>query len=96
MSNGIISAVETLIGSINSTENVAGTLNGDIIHVYPELVDLNVIPSTEQQIFNHEQIYGYDKVTVDEIPNNFKQVSVEGEKLILSYNVDVNEEELEL
>ena len=37
----------------------------------PSLENLEVTPSKEQQVFKHENSYGYDKVTVEPIPNEY-------------------------
>ena len=39
--------------------------------VYPPLVDETVIPTKEQQVLTHEGEYGYDKVTVEPIPDEY-------------------------
>lgn len=41
-----------------------GELELDVVKQYPSLIDLEVIPSTKEQIFNHEGSYGYDEVRV--------------------------------
>lgn len=39
--------------------------------VYPPLVNETVIPTKEQQVLTHEGEYGYDKVTVEPIPDEY-------------------------
>lgn len=39
--------------------------------VYPPLIDETVIPTKEQQVLTHEGEYGYDKVTVEPIPDEY-------------------------
>ena len=55
------------------------TMEEKIINVYPQLENLEVTPSVEGQVFNHENSYGYDEVKVkaiedeDLIPENIKR-----------------------
>lgn len=39
--------------------------------IYPSLENLEITPSKEQQIFTHKNSYGYDKVTVDPISDEY-------------------------
>lgn len=39
--------------------------------VYPPLINETVIPTKEQQVLTHEGEYGYDKVTVEPIPDEY-------------------------
>lgn len=57
----MIRAKGHLVGSLNVTERP----------VYPELENLDVIPTEEQQVFSHQDSYGYNKVTVEPIPDNY-------------------------
>ncbi len=52
-------------------------IHEDVRRVYPELEDLVVRSRAEKQIFEHENSYGYDKVTVEpiEIKLQTKEVS---------------------
>lgn len=43
------------------------TLENEGSIIYPSLENLEVNPTNEQQVFNHENSYGYDKVTVNAI-----------------------------
>lgn len=77
----MISAKQNLVGKITAKQSLKGKLNNAI--VYPKLEDLTVVPSKEQQEFNHPSSYGYDNVTVsgDEnlLPENIKKdVSIFG------------------
>lgn len=55
------------------------TMEEKIINVYPQLENLEVTPSVEEQVFNHDNSYGYDEVKVkaieDEnlVPENIKR-----------------------
>lgn len=39
----------------------------ETVKVYPELEDLEIMPTNKEQIFNHEGFYGYDEVKVKAI-----------------------------
>lgn len=61
---------------INFTVKDIKTANFDINDVvvkdvYPPLVNETVIPTKEQQVLTHEGEYGYDKVTVEPIPDEY-------------------------
>ena len=51
--------------------NLTGKLNTTYTKIYPELENLTVTPSEEQQKFLHEDRYGYDKVVVNPIPDKY-------------------------
>ena len=51
--------------NIEDIENINFDLGVAVKEIAPSLENLNVIPTREQQIFNHEDSYGYDKVTVE-------------------------------
>ena len=51
--------------------NLIGKLNTTYTKIYPELENLTVTPSEEQQKFIHEDRYGYDKVVVNPIPDKY-------------------------
>ena len=51
--------------------NLTGKLNTTYTKIYPELENLTVTPSHEQQKFIHEDRYGYDKVVVNPIPDKY-------------------------
>lgn len=42
-----------------------------IKEIYPPIENLEVTPTKEQQVFNHENSYGYDNVTVKPIPDEY-------------------------
>lgn len=67
----MITAQNNLIGRISAKQNISGKLNNAIVKVYPDLEDLTVTPSAEEQYFKSEK-YGYNNVIVK---------AVEGEKL---------------
>lgn len=83
-------------------EALKGKLNVGIEKIYPELEDLSITPSKEEQIFNSNK-YGYDTVTVNPIeceeivikPNKEQQVKegmydkiiVNGDENLISENI---------
>jgi surface protein len=67
----MIEAKETLTGNIISNQSIGGSLGVGVAKVYPPLEDITIIPATEQQVFTHENSYGYDNVTVDAIPSEY-------------------------
>lgn len=52
---------------IKQTNKITGKLNASIIHVYPELENIEITPAVEDQEFKSD-MYGYDKVRVKAIP----------------------------
>lgn len=54
--------------NIEDTEKINLSLDVGIKEIYPPIEDLEVTPTTEEQIFTHENSYGYDKITVKPIP----------------------------
>lgn len=49
---------------LEDLEELTFGLDTPVKKMYPELENLEVTPSTEEQIFTHDGSYGYDKVTV--------------------------------
>jgi surface protein len=43
--------------------------------VYPELEDLTITPTAEEQVFNHENSYGYDEVRVEAVSSETLEIS---------------------
>lgn len=101
----MISVRNNLTGKINSKVNLKGKINTTIkgtsepIIIYPTIKDLEVIPTKQEQVFKHENSYGYDNVTIkpipDEyiIPNGTKEITTNGYHQVTEYkgvNVDVN------
>ncbi len=64
----MIESKETLTGNIISKQTISGNTNTTTEKVLPELEDLTIIPTTEQKVYTHENSYGYDKVTVEAVP----------------------------
>ena len=59
---------EVVVGEIFEID-----ISDKIQEVYPKLMDLEVTPSKEQQIFNHEGEYGYDNVTVNAVTSSIDE-----------------------
>lgn len=59
-----------LKGHLTTNINLEGKLNNLTVTVYPPLENLEVTPSLEEQIFTHQDSYGYDTVTVNEVTSN--------------------------
>ncbi len=64
-----------LTGTLNSKGSIKGTVNNAVEFKYPALIDLEVTPSGEQQVFTHEGEFGYDKVTVEGVKLQNKTVT---------------------
>ena len=64
----MISVKETLTGELYEKNTLKGEVNITKEFISPPLIDLEVTPTRQKQVFNHENSYGYDKVTVNPIP----------------------------
>ena len=80
----MLEAKESLTGEINAKYIIEGNLNVGIERVYPTLEDITITPTAEKQVFNHENSYGYDEVTVE-------AVETENLEVIPSAETQVNE-----
>lgn len=67
-----------------------GELELDVIQDNPPLIDLIIEPSNEQQVFNHEGEYGYDKVTVGAIKLQDKEVQPTNEEQFVIADEEYN------
>lgn len=72
-----------LTGKIAEKANIKGKLNTKIIKLYPELEDLEVIPSGIEQDFKSEK-YGYDNVKVRAVESETLEIKpkVEEQQII--------------
>lgn len=93
----MINAKETLTGEIYEKNTLNGEVNISKEFISPPLIDLEVNPSKEQQVFNHEDDYGYDNVIVNSIPEEYiipsgsLDITENGTKDVTSYaEVNVN------
>ena len=91
-----------LKGRISAKESITAKLNNKEVQVYPELEDLKVKPSGEQQTFKSNK-YGYNTVIVEEVTSEeiniipsaneqikegmFKKVTVAGDSNLISENI---------
>ena len=64
-------------------------LSNKVSEIYPELEDITITPTTEEQNFKANK-YGYNKVKVESIPPEYKRAEVIEKTLVLS-RVSVNE-----
>lgn len=65
-------------------------INVGLNRVYPPLIDLEITPTVEEQIFNHEGEYGYDKVTVRpiELKLQDKEANIQKEQQVITADDD--------
>lgn len=56
---------------LRDVEAIDLTMGMGIKKVYPPIENLEVIPTKEQQVFTHDNSYGYDNVTVEPIPDEY-------------------------
>lgn len=72
-------------------------LEEEITKIYPELENLEIKPSGQEQIFKHPNSYGYDKVTVSAVESDTLNVVPKTEKQVFKglFGV-VNVEELKV
>lgn len=79
--------------NVEDIEKIDLSIGMGIKEIYPPIENLEITPTKEQQVFNHENSYGYDIVTVNpmkslsiEVQDNtliFSEGSVEEGELIL-------------
>ena len=93
----MINAKENLIGEIYEKNTISGLVNVGERVVSPPLIDLEITPSKQEQIFNHEGEYGYDEVKVNPIPEDYiipsgtLNITENGNKDVTNFsNVNVN------
>lgn len=67
----MINTKETLIGEINEKNTLKGEINVGVQFISPNLIDLEVTPNKEEQVFNHDGEYGYNEVKVNPIPEEY-------------------------
>lgn len=60
--------------------------------IFPPIENLEVTPTKEQQVFNHENSYGYDQVIVKRIPDKYI-VSEDLTEELNTYNTELTEQE---
>ena len=57
--------------NVEDIEQVDLSIGMGIKEIYPPIENLEVTPTKEQQVFNHENSYGYDNVTVNPISDDY-------------------------
>lgn len=85
-SNSIVGHISTknrLNGRVSNKSVLSGKVSNATVEVYPELENLEVSPSIEEQNFKAE-LYGYDNVKVKAIPEDYMKASVVEKTLVLS------------
>ena len=56
---------------IQDVEKIDLSMDVGIKEIYPPIENLEITPTKEQQVFTHENSYGYDNVTVEPIPDEY-------------------------
>lgn len=67
---------------------VEGKINVGNVRVYPQLEDLEVTPNNQEQVFTHENSYGYDNVRVKAIDIQLQNKEVTPSKAVQTINAD--------
>ena len=76
----MLKAKQILKGSLNTKQELnSGKLNNSILKVYPELENLIITPSNEEQKFKSSK-YGYDEVTVHKVEGETLEITPSMEK----------------
>lgn len=57
--------------NIEDLEEINLSMDVGIKEIYPPIENLEVTPTKEQQVFTHENSYGYDEVVVNAIPDEY-------------------------
>ena len=88
--------MEINIGSIVLEDELNfGNIKLDTVKVYPELENLEVNPSKEEQTFKSDNYYGYDNVTINPVTNsideNIKPENIKKDISILGVSGNVEE-----
>ena len=78
--------------NIENVGTIDLSMDVGIKEIYPPIENLEVTPTKDQQVFTHENSYGYDKVTVKAIP---KELMVEDlTEELNTYNTELTEQEI--
>lgn len=56
---------------IKDVEKIDLSMDVGVKEIFPPIENLEVTPTKEQQVFTHENSYGYDNVTVNAIPDEY-------------------------
>ena len=82
----MISVRHTLKGNVKSRQKLSGKLDISTIKIQPELEDITITPTKEQQTFTHENSYGYDNVTVNPIPEEYIIPNLQDKSITITEN----------
>lgn len=63
----MINARINIEGTVNVRGNIEGTVNASTVKVYPNLENLEITPSKEEQTYKSNDYYGYDEVKVNAV-----------------------------
>ena len=86
----IIIDEELIIGDIVANEELdIGNVEIDVMKIYPELEDIEIIPDIEEQSFKSTK-YGYNEIKIKPIPDEYVIPKVIEKTLVLS-RVNVQE-----
>lgn len=69
----MITARLQITGEISGREKLSGSMNGTIKNVYPELENIRILPTKEEQTFNHPDSYGYNEIIVDPVTSSIDE-----------------------
>lgn len=56
---------------IKDVEKIDLSMDVGVKEIFPPIENLEVTPTKEQQVFNHENSYGYDEIKVNAIPDEY-------------------------
>ena len=71
----MIKAKATVRGKISAKSTIKGKVGVGVERIYPTLENLSVTPSSEEQVFNHPNSYGYDEVRVGAVQGKSLEVT---------------------
>lgn len=90
----MVESAISIRGSVNSTVNVKGKTNTAVLTEYPELENLEIDPSVEEQIFTPDLFYGFNEVrakkVTSDIDPNIKSENIKAGSNILGIEGDTN------
>ena len=90
----MIESAISVRGSVNSTVNVKGKTNTAVMTEYPELENLEIDPSIEEQIFTPEMVYGFNEVRAKKVTSaidpNIDSKNIKAGSVILGVEGDTN------
>lgn len=57
--------------NVEDIKKIDLSMDVGVKEIYPPIENLEVTPTKQEQVFNHENSYGYDKVIVEPIPDEY-------------------------